>query len=213
MNGNYIYEVETRFYFKNEAEVYKLLPFVKDSFQKNIIWETWHFGENLHKEDIILRLNKSIVNNNKIYYMLCFKEKDISESNLINIRKEYEEDISDGFISNIYANNLKGECTLLNKDNVMLKLSILGYSEFMSFSGRSLIGFLDDWKLSIKLMFCKFIEFPVILEIEREAKTKNDISQLIYELMEFSNKYNLINRIVNDEPPTLLYKSIKNNTK
>jgi hypothetical protein len=95
----------------------------------------------------------------------------------------------------------------------MLKLSILGYSEFMSFSGRSLIGFLDDWKLSIKLMFCKFIEFPVILEIEREAKTKNDISQLIYELMEFSNKYNLINRIVNDEPPTLLYKSIKNNTK
>jgi hypothetical protein len=204
--NNFLYEVETRFHFKDKDEVFSFLPDFRTSFTKSINWETWHYGKHLFHKDIILRIGKSIDSQGD-YFSLGYKEKDISQ-NIINIRKELNENIDQPIYSKIYSDILKGNKLIISKDNIFKKLFALGYSEFMYFKGNSLLGYNDKYKIDIKLMFCNDIKYPVLLEIEKTTPYRDDVLKLSNELLNFSYTHKLNDFMLKEEPPKLLFDAI-----
>src|SRR5690554_2465983 len=93
MKYNGIFEVETRLYFKNKQESFNIFPFLKSCLNLKVKWRTDHYGIKLFQDDIIIRISQVNINGEKLF-SLGYKEPDIG--GLINIRKEYEEQIKDG---------------------------------------------------------------------------------------------------------------------
>ncbi|MFW6022648.1 MAG: hypothetical protein ACOCQW_03940 [Halanaerobiaceae bacterium] len=199
---SFIYEVETRFSFNNQEEIYRKFPFLNSCFDKNIIWETTHYGKELHKKDIVLRLSNSEINNKKIY-SLGYKEPDFGE--VLNIRKEYTEIVNDGVQNSKILNILNGNITLDNFIQVEEELVRLGYEPFMSFAGTSYIGAYKPLNMDFKMMFCDSLKYPLLLEVEKEACNEKEIRSCKKEIFDFIDKYNLRSKLIGKEPPTLLY--------
>ncbi|MFP4661177.1 MAG: hypothetical protein ACLFPF_03215 [Halanaerobiales bacterium] len=206
MEINFIYEVETRFTFDSKEEAFEAVPFLKKSLNKEIVWKTSHYGLDLFKKDIILRLSRAEIGD-KIIKSLGYKEKDIGE--YLNIRKEYGEKITDGIKDSFIMDILHGERTFTSPDEVEDELNKLGYDIFMSFEGRSIIGKYQPLDLQLKLMYCQALKYPLLLEIEKEAHTYSEIQPMIIDIKDFIKRYNLADRVVQKEPPTLLYEVLK----
>ena len=202
---NFNYEVETRFYFKDEHELNDKLPFLKKYFDREIEWRTKHYGLDLFKQDIILRINESSVDNSN-FVTLGYKERDIGGE--INIRKEYDEDIRNGIVNSSILGKLGLINSLKSVDDIEMLLERKGFGKFMSFNGRSILGYFKDLNFSLKLMMCKSIGVPCILEIERVSKSFKDVDKHKLDILKFVNEYNLLNILLKDEPPTLLYKKL-----
>ncbi|MFP4016333.1 MAG: hypothetical protein ACLFUI_04820, partial [Halanaerobiales bacterium] len=172
MNSNFIYEVETRFAFTSRKEAFNAVPFLKNSLATEIIWNTTHYGPDLFKKDIILRVSKAEISR-KIIKSLGYKEKDTG--NQLNIRKEYGEKITNGIKDSIIMGILQGKRTFESPEDVEKELKRLGYDIFMSFEGMSIIGKYQPLDLQLKLMYCQALEYPLLLEIEKEAHTYSEI--------------------------------------
>ncbi|BBB89584.1 hypothetical protein MAMMFC1_00217 [Methylomusa anaerophila] len=205
MNNNVIYEVETRVYFDNPDEAMIALPFLKQSLDNEIEWKTGSYGLDLFKSGKLLRVSEINWNNSKKNF-LGYKEPDIGK--LYNIRIEQDEEITDGIQDSSIVKTLKGNGVLVTPGNVDEVLRSLGYEEFMSFAGTNLTGKYED--LSLKLLSCPILKYPLLLEIEKTAKTLEEAFNKEKELQDFIAGYELKSRVIKKEPPTLLYEAVFN---
>ncbi len=199
-----IFEVESRFKFKNKEEIFKALPFVEKSITQKVIWETTHYGLDLFKEDIVLRISNNEYNNNSVT-SLAYKEADLGEG--INIRREYREMITNDFNESHIVNILGGKKELKNSNQIIKELESLGHRKFMSFHGESYVGKYEPLNVDLKIMYCSQLKYPLLIEIEKAAADLKDAELKSRELMKLIKEYDLIHRLIKKEPPTLLFES------
>lgn len=199
------YEVETRFYFNSEEEVFERLPFLKEVLKREVIWETKTLGLEVFKEGKLLRFSEVFQDGERKVY-LGYKDKD--QGRVCNIRSEVDEDITMGVHRSLVLQIVHGESRAVDALNAMEIFEALGYKEFMTFEGKSLLGKYEKGDLAIKLMYCDTLKYPLLLEIEKTATSLEEAFEKEKELEAFVEKYNLKDRMVREEPPTLLYEGV-----
>lgn len=201
------YEVETRVYFNSYDEAFNTLPFLKGCLTKENKWITKTFSMDLFKTDKLLRVSEvEIANTNKFY--LGYKEPDLGKT--CNIRLELDENITNGIECSEIIRLLGGESKKVSPENLNEILESLGHKEFMVFNGFNLSGKHTELELSLKLMNCAVLEYPLMLEIEKTAISLEDAYSEEKNLLDIVNKFGLSDRIIRKEPPTLLYERLNN---
>jgi hypothetical protein len=209
-SGQKNYEVETRFRFKNKQEVFTVLPFIESCFTSSNVWHTVHYGFELFKRDVILRINESR-REGKTKMALGWKSPDFGD--FVNIREELDEDITNGIsdstILAMFGINSKADSVA----EVIMELNRLGCPAFMEFNGNNEFGFYSPLGLQLKLMHCSLLQYPYMLEIEKTAHNFEEAFKMEEELLAFTDKYQLRDLEVKAEPPTLLYQACCSKTK
>ncbi|QUH26206.1 hypothetical protein [Serpentinicella alkaliphila] len=76
----------------------------------------------------------------------------------------------------------------------------------MSYNGNNIIGKYSN--MDFKLMHCDYLKYRLLLEVEVEAEEIGEIQYKEQDLIRFINEYSLENRMIQKEPPTLLYENI-----
>jgi hypothetical protein len=56
-------------------------------------------------------------------------------------------------------------------------------------------------------MVCPVLQWPLLLEVEKTAHNLTEAVELEQDLLDFTKQYGLTDRVVRDEPPTLLYRA------
>jgi len=200
-----IYEVESRFQFKDEEEIFVKLPFVKNSLKTDLKWESIHYGPRLFKEDIVLRMSTVDYANSKMQ-SISYKEADLGEK--INVRREYSEIINEELLQSKIINILGGNRAVNSWSGITEELLELGHKNFMSFRGQSRVGHYGPLNLDIKIMYCSALRYPLLLELEKAASDIEDAKVKSRELWELIEEYELKDKMIIKEPPTLLYETI-----
>ena len=116
-----------------------------------------------------------------------------------------------GLPEGIPADNLPeigGSQECLTSEGVVRELNRLGYEKFMSFSGKNTVGRYEPLDIGIKLMSCTQLKYPLMVEIEKIASIEEEARQCEKQLYEISRKWNLMDRLIKEEPTHLLYESI-----
>ena len=85
------------------------------------------------------------------------------------------------------------------------ELELLGHRQFMSFRGNDLTGYNEPLGIEVKLMTCPELRWPLLVELEKTANTEKESRQREDELQEFCNEFQLHERLIREEPPSLLY--------
>jgi len=201
-----VYEVETRVHFRTREEAFHMLPFLKDCLHREIHWETWMYGEELFRSGKLLRTSEN-TENNVTRSFIGYKEQDLGS--ICNIRKEWDEEITHGLNSSRILEIIGGANTCITSGNISDLLQSLGYEKFMFFSGVSLVGKDMERALSLKLMYCSALEYPLMLEIEKSAGSLDEAKKAEETLRIFLDEYGLLDRYVKKEPPTLLYEAVR----
>jgi adenylate cyclase class IV len=202
-----IYEVETRFRFQSSDEVWNILPIFQPYINQEVEWNTIHYSPTLFQADQILRINH-VIKQGKASSLLGWKESDQGIS--VNIRAEIEEDITKGIKdSNILA-QLGGKKSLNTPAAIATELIRLGHPQFMAFSGKNLTGEYEPQEFHLKLMLASTpaMRWPLLLEVEKTAHSPEEASKFETEIIEFVHRFRLEDRIVREEPPTLLYQAL-----
>lgn len=78
----------------------------------------------------------------------------------------------------------------------------------MSFTGNNLTGHYDKYQLDLKLLHCPILRYPLLLEIEKSAKTLEEAFIKEQQLKDFLTEYKLQDRALKEEPTTLLYETL-----
>lgn len=198
-----MYEVETRVYFESMDEAFSMLPFLKKCLINKLSWETAMYGEELFKSGKLLRVSSLYFDNKRRVYW-GYKEEDIGK--VYNIRKELDENITDGLSDSHLLEILGGSHKTVSPDNVDDILKSFGHTKFMSFTGDNLTGKHND--LSLKLMHCTSLDHSLMLEIEKGASSVEEAQAKEQELKEIIHEYKLESRALKEEPTTMLYKKI-----
>ena len=201
--NDFSFEVETRFAFKNKYEAMKALPFLKECLNHEIEWTTKTFGPQLFESDILLRVS-SVKSKNNCKYYIGYKEKDMGS--FCNIRLELDEDMTNGLKNSkiLYKLGIHDEhISIDNIENILIKN---GYKDFMYFEGKSMLGRHLKHDLSLKLMECEYIKYPLLLEIEKKAYSPEEAVVLEDEIRSFVRLFKLTDKVIREEPPLLLYK-------
>lgn len=209
-NINAPYEVEIRFQAENEAEAHDLLPFLRDSMSYQVDWRTATYGREIYDSGKLLRLSRiADVSRPKIRpdrYYLGYKGND--QGSTANIRQELEEEVTSGISNSAIMDILGGKQNLKTSEEVKAELEQLGQNEFMTFHGRNTYGRYVPMNLDIKFMPCPEIEYPFLVELEKSADTLPEALKKERELVDLAEKYHLTDRLIYDEPPTLLFKAL-----
>jgi hypothetical protein len=197
-------EVETRFHFQDQTELFKLLPCFKPCFTQTNRWTTVHYGLGLFQRDLILRIGTTIspAGNRS---SLGWKGPDTGS--FANIREEKDEEITAGINSSWILKSFGGNSSAHSGGAVAEELVRLGHAPFMEFAGENQLGVYEPLNLQLKIMECSVIKWPLILEVEKTAYTPAEALELEQDLLEFTTQYGLTDRVVRNEPPTLLYQA------
>jgi hypothetical protein len=201
------FEVEIRCHFKDTDEAYKILPFLKSSFDREITWVTKHYGIELFKVGQVVRMSE-VIRTNELRNYLGWKGIDIGF--YANIREEIDEDITRGIKDSAVLTLLVGNSDISSPKDAEEELERLGHREFMSFYGRNFLGYDKTHGIATKLMNCPDLKWPCMVEIEKTAHTEQEARQCEDELIEISRRLKLADRLVKEEPPTLLYTRLHN---
>jgi len=233
---NFNYEVETRFFFKEKKDILYCFPQLKGLLFRQIRWKTSIIGEKLFLKDKQLRISEVIYKNETFNY-LGYKEKDIgtfcnirkeldekiddinsfiSTSNIIRVlslpykkHKRNFNSIDDFFASyNIYKFlYFEGESEISEVDLSMFINKSLINKIKRPWSEKRYLTDYENLKLNLKIMYCNYIKFPLIFEIELIANNKwkafffeKIIKEIVYD-------YNISNIVIRKEPPFLLYET------
>jgi hypothetical protein len=197
-----MFEVEVRCHFHDVAEAYAALPFLSPNLQRKCVWETSIYGLKLFHSGQLLRTARLVFDKEPQYY-LGWKGPDIGQ--FANIREEIDEEITSGISNSVILKLLGGKECVQNIAEAVRELDRLGYSRFMSFEGVDSSGYYAPYGLSLKLMHCPTLRWPLIVEIEKTAKTAEGADRCQQELFDLCSLFQLHDRIVKEEPPTLLY--------
>ena len=205
-NQQLSYEVEIRFYFHSYRDACEKIPFLEKSLKTVDWWDTTIYGLELFHRDQMLRIGDLVYEDDHKKRYLGWKGPDIGD--FANIRSEIDEDITDGIKNSIVLAKISGGEKFLTADGVIRELNRLRYEKFMSFSGRNTIGRYEPLDISMKLMSCTQLKFPLMVEIEKIASTEEDAILCEKQLYEISDEWHLRDRLVKEEPTHQLYESI-----
>lgn len=202
-----VFEVETRFHFLSPDEVWQILPLFQPCINQEVQWTTVHYGRELFHIDQILRISK-VTRQGKTRYWLGWKGPD--QGKFANIRVEIEEDITESIGNSSILSRFGCEKRLANPEAVAAELTRLGYHEFMAFSGQNVTGEYTPLGFHLKLALSSqpVLRWSLFLEVEKTAHSMAEAVKCEEELIEFTHRYNLEERVVREEPPTLLYQAL-----
>ena len=201
-SSNIPFEVEIRFYFYSYGEAYKKIPFLQACLQNEDTWITTFYGHELFKSGQLLRIGNVYYYEGEKWY-LDWKGPDVGE--FANIRQELVEDITAGIVNSAILKIIGGNEGSKTPNEVINELHRLGHYEFMLFRGRSNIGRYEPSRIDVKLMFCPMLKYPLMVEFEKTAATEEEAKQCESELLDLSKNLGIQERLVKEEPPTLLY--------
>lgn len=203
MNEAICFEVETRYWFQDQQEVFTLLPFLAGCFHDSNEWRTVHYGLELFKKDVILRINESR-RQGQTQCSLGWKSPDFGEQ--VNIREELDEDITQGLADSRILALFGVAKRYFVPEEISKELVRLGCPAFMEFTGNNEFGFYAPCGFQLKLMHCAALPYPYMLEIEKTAYDEESALKMEVELRAFTTQHRLTDREVRSEPPTLLYR-------
>jgi adenylate cyclase class IV len=199
------FEVEIRFQFPNEQEVYTALPFLRSKLRYEGAWETVIYGQELFTAGGLLRLSKVVLDENTRWF-LAWKGPDLGD--FANIRQELGEEVTKGALESRILRHLKSKKEIKSPQELGLELVSLGYEGFMSFSGNNYVGLYEPQGFDVKLMYCEDIKWPLLVEIEKTAETREEAAYCEQQLRQFCDRFDLLESKVEEEPPTLLYANV-----
>ena len=197
------FEVETRFWFTDKQEAMQALPFLTPCFTRSNTWHTVHYGAELYKRDVMLRINEAC-SDGATQMSLGWKSPDFG--NFVNIREELEEDITGGIVNSTILAMFEANFRAESPADIVKELTKLGLPAFMEFSGANETGIYAPLELQLKWMHCSLLQYPWLLEIEKTAHNFEEAFFMEEELQRFSEKYQLTGREI-EEPTTLLYQA------
>ena len=90
-----------------------------------------------------------------------------------NIRQEVDEQITPTTSSRI-LNFLGGKAQVSSLKDVTGELDRLGHSQFMEFEGEDSSGYDEKYGVHLKLMTCRKLKWPLIVEIEKIRELDSD---------------------------------------
>lgn len=196
------FEVEIRCPFDSPEETYDTIPFLRSSLSRECSWESTLYGLDIFKAGQLLRRG-IIKSDSETRYYLGWKGPDTGK--VANIRQELEEDITEGITKSAILGRLDGKKSLPTYREVVREIERLGYTPFLSFTGNDISCYYEPLGLHLKLMKCPELKWPLIVEIEKLADTEKEAVRLEEELLELSGKLKIRDRLVREEPPTLMY--------
>ena len=196
------FEVEIRCHFDSADDACKTIPFLHSCLRHEMIWSSSIYGLEFFRAGKLLRMSKTTVDGKTKYY-LGWKGGD--SGTFANIREEIDEVITNGITDSEILRKLGTQNPTLSRKEIGAELKLLGYDKFMSFRGYDLFGDYKPLAVSMKLLNCRSLKWPILLEIEKTAKTRGDALTKEAELRDFCDRYSLHDRLVREEPPTLLY--------
>lgn len=199
------FEVEIRCHFQNREEAFRVLPFLRDCLTSEISWSTHFYGESLFRSGQLLRASEIVGEGRRRYY-IGWKGSDIGT--FANIREEIDEEITEGIAGSAIIRRLGGGSDFLTHESVIDELERLGHRRFMAFHGNDVSGHCEALDLKLKLMRCAALRWPLLVELEKNARTEAEAQQREAELMEVSRTFGLERRLVKEEPPALLYETL-----
>ncbi|MBW2092870.1 MAG: hypothetical protein JRI34_12215, partial [Deltaproteobacteria bacterium] len=194
------FEVEVRFPFQDRDEAEQALPFLSSCLERKMDWTTVFYGQDIFKVGELLRMS-TIYLDGKTRRVLTWKGPDIG--GFANIRRELTEEMTSGTTQSAILEHLGGKQEIKTPDEVPPELERLGHSSFMSFGGTDLMGTHKALGIRVKLMSCPAIKWPLLLEIEKIAGTSEEAKRFENDLQEICQRFQLENRMVKEEPPTL----------
>ncbi len=201
-----VFEVETRFSFEDPDEAYQTLPFLETSLNRKMEWATGFYGQDILLAGKMLRKSEVKIDGNTRHF-ICWKGTDTGI--LINIRQEVSEEVTTGITESSVMSILGGTADLETPDEAVRELERLGHSKYMSFSGTDMFGYYEPRKIRVKLMFCPGIDYPFLVEFEKIAETKEQAAQFENDIIKICDELQLRDRMIREEPPTLLFEKIK----
>jgi len=197
-----VLEVEFRCHFDNPEAAYKVLPFLRGCLKKEAAWKGVLYGMDLFKAGKVLRTGR-VIDNGKTNDYLTWKGPDTGR--FCNIRREIGEEITRGINDSAVMQVLGGKPGLENLEDTVGELARLGYRPFMSWEGTDAHGHYQPGDIQIKLMFCRALKWPWIVEFEKTAADEAGAVQCENDLYEFSREFKLSGHIFKEEPTQLLY--------
>ena len=186
-------------------DVYQALPFTRSCLQHKNTWITAFHGLELFKLGQLLRTGDVFIDKD-IRHFLNWKGPDIGK--FTNIRQEFEEEITPATTKSTIIRSLGGRENISGISEVIQELERLGHHRFMSFEGTNLAGYYKSYNISVKLMSCAALKWPLMVEIEQTANTEEEAVQCEQTLRELCDQLQLHNRLVREEPPSLLYDAL-----
>jgi adenylate cyclase class IV len=198
------YEVEIRCHFDSVEEAYNKIPFLRACLKHEMVWASGIYGEEFFKAGRLLRMSKTTIDGETKYFM-GWKGEDTGT--FANIREEIDEVITNGITISRILEKLGSQNLTMPRNKISAELKKLGHRRFMSWRGADLFGDYKPLDVSMKLMTCRTLKWPVMVEIEKSAKTKEEARVRENELRAFCDRFGLNDRLVREEPPTLLYEA------
>jgi hypothetical protein len=198
---NIVYEVEFRCHFACIDEASTFLPFLLPDLKRRCTWRTAIHGLSYFQSGKLIRTADVIDEKGPRYYV-GWKGPDTGK--FANIRQEVDEEIMPKTSSRILK-YLGGNAEVNSLQDVTTELDRLGHNQFMEFEGEDSSGYNDPYAVHLKLMTCLKLNWPLIVEIEKTANTLAEAARCEQSLYALCREFHLQDRVVREEPPTLLY--------
>jgi hypothetical protein len=198
---NTVYEVEFRCHFESVDEASAYLPFLLTGLKRRCTWKTAIHGLSYFQSGKLIR-TAGVVDDRGPKYYVGWKGPDTGK--FANIRQELDEEITPKTYSNILR-YLGGKAQVNNLNDVIGELDRLGHRQFMQFEGEDSSGYDEKYGVQLKLMTCRKLKWPLIVEIEKSAGTIEDTARCEQSLYALCQEFHLQGHVVREEPPTLLY--------
>ena len=201
------YEVEIRAWMDDIPSIWKTMPFLNQLEWKKEKWQTSMFGRKIFEAGELLRISKIGLGTHSKFFLGW---KSVDKGNVANIREELGEEITNGIINSTILKTVGLHRTdFRTSDQVVSALAEYDLLPFMTFSGENIVAKDTEKNISFKIMQCNDINFNLLIETEKTAESLDEAFQFEKELIKFARQNKIENRIVHEEPPTLLY--LKNN--
>lgn len=203
MSNTPSYEIEIRFCVDQPEEAYTLLPFLEGSLGAPKVWATEIMGRTIYEAGRLLRLGR-VPPTGSIRSYLGYKGPDVGT--VANIRQEWGEEITNGIAESAILAQLGLAGSHGTRTAIIDLLQGAGYEPFMGFAGIDRLGYYAPLHLHTKLCQCEAIlDQQFLIELEMSATSLADALTAEARLQEIAEEYRITERLLRDEPPTMLY--------
>lgn len=197
------YEVEIRFLTATPEEAYRILPFLEASLGAEKTWATAIYGRGIYERGRLLRVGQ-VPATDPAHIYLGYKE--IDEGTFANIRQEWGEEITQGATDSAILAKIGIPHAIASATAIIDQLQQAGHHPFMDFAGVDRLGHVPTLGLHTKLMRCpKILGTQLMVELEMTADSIESAHAAEEQLRQLAHDYQLTDRLIRAEPPTLLY--------
>ncbi len=199
------YEVEFRCRFASDEEAYATIPFLRESLFRSVGWTDAYYGPEVFERGEVLRFSSTIVRS-EVRFFLGWKGVDLGS--FANLRQELAEEVTTGIEQSEILALFAGQSGPYPREEIVPALEGTGHNYFMSYAGESALGHYEPLAVNLKLMRCEAIRWPLLVEFEKLAQTEDEAHRFESDLLDICHTYDLSDRLVDEEPGTLLYEQV-----